>query len=421
MKTKHAHKPLFPSTAMMAAAAALTLFFGAAGNSWAQKAEGLASTPPMGWNSWNKFACDIDERLIRETADAMVKTGMKDAGYQYVNIDDCWQGQRDADGNIQPDPKRFPSGMKALADYVHGKGLKLGIYSDAGATTCGGRPGSRGHEYQDALVYARWGIDYVKYDWCDTPGMSAEPAYTTMRDAIAKAGRPMVFSICEWGMSKPWEWAGKVGHLWRTTPDIYNCFDCQFNPGFSTGLGVLRILDKHADANLRNFAGPGHWNDMDMLEVGNGMSEDEDRAHLSIWAMLASPLILGNDLRSLSEPTRRILTNPGVIAVNQDKLGVQALRVLVDGPLEFYAKPLDGGDWALMFLNRSNQPADVRHDWKKQVLVDDLSKRSVDFKQAVYRWSDLWSKKTGDTSGKLEARLAPHSVLMLRLTGPAKP
>jgi alpha-galactosidase len=391
----------------------------ACGNSWAQKAEGLASTPQMGWNSWNKFACKIDERLIRETADAMVKQGLKDAGFQYVNIDDCWQGQRDADGNIQPDPTRFPSGMKALANYVHGKGLKLGIYSDAGATTCGGRPGSRGHEYQDARTYASWGIDYVKYDWCNTPSMNAEAAYTTMRDAIAKAGRPMLFSLCEWGMSKPWEWAGQVGHSWRTTPDIYNCFDCEFSPGLSTGLGVLRILDRQA--GLRKFAGPGHWNDMDMLEVGNGMSEDEDRAHLSIWAMMASPLILGNDLRSMSESTRRILTNPGVIAVNQDKLGVQALRVLADGPLEVYAKPLDGGKWALMFLNRSNQAADVHHDWKKQVLTDDLSNRSVDFKETVYRWSDLWSKKTGDTSATLEARLAPHSVLMLLLTGPAKP
>jgi len=387
-------------------------------NALAQKAEGLASTPQMGWNSWNKFACNIDERLIRETADAMVKSGLKDAGFQYVNIDDCWQGERDADGNIQPDPKRFPSGIKALADYVHGKGLKLGIYSDAGATTCGGRPGSRGHEYQDARSYARWGIDYVKYDWCNTPGMNAEPAYTTMRDAIAQAGRPMLFSMCEWGMSKPWEWAGQVAHSWRTTPDIYNCFDCEFSPGLSTGLGVLRILDRQA--GLRKFAGPGHWNDMDMLEVGNGMSEEEDRAHLSIWAMMASPLILGNDLRSMSESTRRILTNPGVIAVSQDKLGVQALRVMVDGPLEIYAKPLDGGQWALMFLNRSNQPVDVHHDWKAEVLTDGLSNRSVDFKQTVYRWSDLWSKKTGDTNTKLQARLAPHSVLMLLLTGPAK-
>jgi alpha-galactosidase len=248
--------------------------------------------------------------------------------------------------------------------------------------------------------------------------MSPEPAYTTMRDAIAEAGRPMVFSICEWGIGKPWEWGAKVGHSWRTTPDIYNCFDCEFSPGLSTGLGVLRILDRQA--GLRQFAGPGHWNDMDMLEVGNGMSEDVDRAHLSIWAMMASPLILGNDLRSMSESTRRILTNPGVIAVSQDKLGVQALRVMVDGPLEIYAKPLDGGQWALMFLNRSNQALDLRHDWKAEVLGDGMSNRSVDFKQTVYNWSDLWSKKTGDTSTKLEARLAPHSVLMLRLTGPAK-
>ncbi|SFU93536.1 glycoside hydrolase family 27 protein [Pseudoduganella namucuonensis] len=383
------------------------------GHAMAQKFEELAATPQMGWNSWNKFACEIDERLIRETADAMVKQGMKDAGYQYINIDDCWHGVRDADGNIQPDAKRFPSGMKALADYVHGKGLKLGIYSDAGATTCGGHPGSRGHEYQDAITYARWGIDYVKYDWCDTKGLNAEAAYTTMRDAIRAAGRPMLFSICEWGDNKPWEWAGPVGHSWRTTGDIAPCWDCEIGHGSWSSLGVLRILDKQAPA--RKFAGPGHWNDMDMLEVGNGMTEDEDRAHMSIWAMLASPLISGNDLRTMPEATRRILTHAGIIAINQDKLGIPAFRAYADGRMEVWARPLADGQWALMFLNRSGQAIDYRHDWREHPIGDDVSKRSAEFGKTTYRWSDVWGKRTGDTSTKLETRIAPRSALVLRL------
>src|SRR5688500_18365850 len=187
---------------------------------FAQKYPGLAKTPPMGWNTWNKFACNIDEKLIRQAADEMVSSGLRDVGYTYIVIDDCWHGQRDSLGFIQPNAQTFPSGMKALADYIHSKGLKFGIYSDAGATTCGGRPGSRGHEYQDALTYARWGVDYLKYDWCNTEGLNPVGAYTTMRDALYKAGRPVVFSICEWGENKPWEWGKSVGHLWRTTGDI---------------------------------------------------------------------------------------------------------------------------------------------------------------------------------------------------------
>ena len=379
----------------------------------AQKFDGLASTPQMGWNSWNTFACNIDEGLIRDTADAMVRLGMKDAGYQYLNLDDCWHGARDADGNIQHYSKRFPSGMKALADYVHGKGLKLGIYSDAGATTCGGKPGSRGHEYQDALTYARWGVDYVKYDWCDTEGLNARAAYATMRDAIRSAGRPILFSICEWGSSKPWEWAGEVGHSWRTSGDIAACWDCEVGHGSWSSLGVLRILDKQGD--VRKYAGPGHWNDMDMLEVGRGMSEDEDRAHMSIWAMMASPLISGNDLRTMPDATRRILTNPGVIAINQDKLGIQAFKAMADGQVEVWAKPLADGQWALMFLNRSSAAVDYRYDWRAHPVGDDISKRAMDFDKTVYRWSDIWGKQAGDTSGKLVTRLAPHSVLLMRL------
>ena len=246
----------------------------------AQKFEGLADTPPMGWNSWNKFACDINEAIIRGIADAMVETGLRDAGYIYLNLDDCWHGERDSLGFIQADPVKFPSGIRALADYVHSKGLKLGIYSDAGRKTCGGRPGSFGHEYQDALQYAKWGIDYLKYDWCESEDINPVGAYNLMRDALRAAGRPVYFSMCEWGHSKPWEWASETGHSWRTTGDIYNCFDCvDEHPGWKA-FGVLQILDMQN--GLRKYAGPGHWNDPDMLEVGNGQTVSEDRAHFSM-------------------------------------------------------------------------------------------------------------------------------------------
>jgi alpha-galactosidase len=392
--------------------AALALMAGAA-SAHAQKFEGLADTPQMGWNSWNKFACDINEELIRETADAMVKNGMRDAGYRYINLDDCWHGKRDENGNIQPDPQRFPSGIKALADYVHSRGLKLGIYSDAGATTCGHKPASRGHEYQDALTYARWGVDYLKYDWCDTEGLSAKGAYTTMRDALRAAGRPILFSMCEWGDNKPWEWAQEVSHSWRTTGDITACWDCELTHGSWSSLGVLRIMDKNAP--LRKYAGPGHWNDMDMLEVGNGLTPDEERAHFSIWAMMTSPLISGNDLRRMSPATLKVLTNRDVIAVNQDKLGVQALRMIARGDFEVWIKPLDGGDWAVLFLNRGERTIDERFDWRAHPLADDLSKREADFNKTTFRWTDLWQQKGGDTSRPLELKLAPHSVTMVRL------
>ncbi|MES5814053.1 alpha-galactosidase Aga27 [Pseudoxanthomonas sp. Soil82] len=368
----------------------------------------------MGWNSWNTFGCKVDERLIRQMADAMVASGMKEAGYEYINIDDCWHGGRDADGFIQADPKAFPSGMKALADYVHGKGLKLGIYSDAGNTTCAGRPGSRGHEYQDALTYARWGIDYVKYDWCDTKGLDPASAYTTMRDAIHRAGRPMLFSICEWGDNKPWEWAKDVGHAWRTTGDIYPCWNCEHSHGSWSSLGVLPILDKQA--RLRQYAGPGHWNDMDMLEVGNGMSEDEDRAHFSLWAMLASPLIAGNDLRTMSEATRRILTHRDMIAIHQDALGIQAMKWLDEGDIEVYVKPLERGEYALLLLNRGDLARDHRVDWSFHEMKDDLSGRSIDFGRERFAWRDIWSGGTGNTATAFATSIPAHGVVVLRLS-----
>jgi len=380
----------------------------------ARKSAGLAETPPMGWNSWNTFGCKVDERLIRQMADAMVASGMKEAGYEYINIDDCWHGGRDADGFIQADRKAFPSGMKALADYVHGKGLKLGIYSDAGNTTCAGRPGSRGHEYQDALTYARWGIDYVKYDWCDTKGLDPASAYATMRDAIHRAGRPMLFSICEWGDNKPWEWAKDVGHAWRTTGDIYPCWNCEHSHGSWSSLGVLPILDKQA--GLRRYAGPGHWNDMDMLEVGNGMSEDEDRAHFSLWAMLASPLIAGNDLRTMSEATRRILTHRDMIAIHQDALGIQAMKWLDEGDIEVYVKPLERGEYAVLLLNRGDLARDHRLDWSFHEMKDDLSGRSIDFGHERFAWRDIWSGGIGSTATALATSIPAHGVVVLRLS-----
>jgi len=386
---------------------------------WAQKFPGIAETPPMGWNSWNKFGCDVSEKLIRDTADAMASSGLRDAGYVYINLDDCWQGQRDADGFIQPDPVRFPSGMKALADYVHARGLKLGIYSDAGAQTCAKRAGSQGHEYQDAKQYARWGVDYLKYDWCNTGEGKAQrnprEAYATMRDAIHAAGRPMVFSICEWGDNQPWEWAGNVGHLWRTTGDITHCWQCEEGHGSWSSLGVLNILDKQGP--LRKYAKPGQWNDPDMLEVGLLPSAGENRAHFSMWAMLAAPLIFGADVPSMPAEVRNILANRDVIAVDQDPLGIQGFAFYKAPGVEYWAKPLVNGDWAIAFLNRSDTPLKIEHDWRKHNIGDDVSGRNADFGKTVYEVRDLWAgKKAGTTEALLKVQLPARDIVMLRLS-----
>ena len=357
----------------------------------AQKFEGLAMTPPMGWNSWNKFACDVSEKLIMETADAMVATGMKDAGYEYVVIDDCWQIGRDSLGFIVADPERFPSGIKALADYVHSKGLKFGIYSCAGDKTCGGRPGSRGYEYQDALMYAKWGVDYLKYDWCFTEHLNAQGAYTTMSKALKQAGHPIVFSLCEWGGNKPWLWAKEVGHLWRTTGDIHNCYDCVYSHGSWTAWGAMQILDMQD--GLRQYAGPGHWNDPDMMQVGNGMTYNQERAHFSMWAMIAAPLMSGNDLRDMNPQTLSVLTNKEVIAVNQDKLGIQGFRHEVKDSVETWIKPLSDGSWAVAFLNRSEQVRKFSIDWNTFSITDTLYKMTLTTKDANLRFRDVWEKK----------------------------
>jgi alpha-galactosidase len=385
----------------------------------AQKFDDLARTPPLGWNSWNKFGCDVSERLVRETADAMVSSGMRDAGYRYVDIDDCWQGTRDAHGDIRPDPKRFPSGMKALADALHAQGLKLGLYTDVGDQTCGGFPGSRGHEYQDAQTYAAWGVDYLKVDWCHSEGMNAASSYTTMRDALHAAGRPVVLSICEWGENKPWEWAPAVGHSWRTTGDIAPCWNCEVGHGTWSSLGVLRILDLQLP--LRKYAGPGHWNDMDMLEVGNGLGEAEDRAHFTLWSMLASPLIAGNDLRGMTPSVRDTLINREVIALGQDPLGIPAFRALSEGGFEVWAKPLSRDEWAVAFLNRGEAPRPVSWHWKDRAIGDGLTGRNLDTAKVAYRWTELWSGVKGSTARDLEQTIAPHAIAVYRLVPESVP
>jgi alpha-galactosidase len=381
---------------------------------YAQKFEGLAITPPMGWNTWNTFADKIDEQLIRESAEAIVNSGMKDAGYIYVNLDDCWHGKRDSLGFIHEDPKRFPSGMKALGDYIHSLGLKFGIYSDAGWKTCGGRPGSRGHEYQDAMQYAKWGVDYLKYDWCNTEGLKAEGAYLTMRDALYETGRPIVFSLCEWGNDKPWEWGKDIGHLWRTTGDITNCFDCIVDHGTWKSWGIMYILDMQK--GLRIHAGPDHWNDPDMMEVGNGMSVSEDRAHFTMWCMLAAPLIAGNDVRNMTKETIEILTNKEVIAVDQDKLGIQGFKHSSKDSLEIWYKPLVDDCWAVCFLNRSKEKKKINYKWKSQSVNDDFSKRGINFKENTFYIRDLWTKKDlGSTNKTLKVEVPSHDVLLVKL------
>jgi alpha-galactosidase len=385
------------------------------GSLYAQKFEGLALTPPMGWNSWNTFACNVDEALIREMTDAVVSSGMKDAGYTYIVIDDCWHGQRDSLGFIHPDPQRFPSGIKVLADYIHSKGLKFGIYSCAGDKTCGGRPGSRGHEYQDAISYAQWGVDYLKYDWCNNTGLSSVGAYTTMRDALYAAGRPIVFSLCEWGDTKPWEWAKDVGHLWRITGDITDCFDCEVNHGSWSSWGIIKTIELRK--GIRQYAGPGHWNDPDMMEIGRGMTLNEDRAHFSMWAMLAAPLMAGNDLRNMKKEVTEVLTNKDVLAVDQDSLGVQGLKFNDnENGVETWVKPLKNGDWAICFLNKSEQKQKIDFDWAKKYIADDISKKTLNTNKTTYSIKDLWTKKNlGSTKKNLIAEIPSHDVLMVRL------
>jgi alpha-galactosidase len=364
-------------------------------------ANGLAPTPPMGWNSWNRFGCNINEEIVRRTADAIVASGMRAAGYRYVIVDDCWQSGRGADGIIIVDATRFPSGMQALAAYVHARGLGFGLYSDAGRLTCGGRPGSQGHEYQDARTYAAWGVDYLKYDFCYTGTRNAEEAYALMADALRSTGRDIVFAICEWGTNQPWLWAANIGNSWRTSADIMDRWE-----GVDRWMiGIMNIADRNEP--LWPFAGRGHWNDADMLEVGNGgMTNAEYRAHFSLWAMMAAPLIAGNDPANMDEVTRAILTNGDVIAVDQDRLGVQGRRVWRDAGRELWVKPLAGGARALLFLNRGAAPAAFEANWEQLGWPERLR----------VRVRDLWLHRDLPAArGRIGATVNPHDVVMLRL------
>ena len=377
----------------------------------AQKWEHLADTPQMGWSTWNKFQGNISEDIIKGIADAMVENGLREAGYTYINIDDCWHGQRDGNGFIQVDPVKFPNGMKAVADYVHSKGLKLGIYSDAGTATCGGMPGSLGHEYQDAIQYARWEVDYLKYDWCNTTNVNPQGAYQLISDALRAAGRPILLSMCEWGNSRPWKWAREVGHSWRTTPDIWCDFDSlRVFPGY-TQFGVMQCIQ--FNDSLRQYAGKGYWNDPDMLEVGNGMTENEDRAHFTMWCMMASPLILGNDLRNMNDATRNILMNKEMIAIDQDPLGVQGWHFMDRGGLQFWLKPLANGNWAFTILNPTRQDITCELNWQDLNVTDkDVSGLSTKLDTLVYKVYNLWThKQEGKTSvkNKTERKLTVKS------------
>jgi len=355
---------------------------------------GLAKTPPMGWNSWNKFAGRVDDATVRSIADAMATNGMRAAGYRYVNIDDTWEGGRDAQGNIQTN-KKFPD-MKALADYVHSKGLKLGIYSSPGPNTCAGYEGSYGHEDKDARTFAKWGIDYLKYDCCGARTLYSDeemPAiYQKMGDALRASGRPIVYSLCQYGRLDVWKWGPDVGgNLWRTTGDIRDTWDSMSRIGFGQN-------------DLAPWARQGHWNDPDMLEIGNGgMTETEYKTHLSLWAMLAAPLLAGNDLRNMTPPILAILTNREVIAVDQDTKGKQGKQVWRSGDQEVWLRDLSGGAQAIAFFNRANEPAKVTIRWA-----------DIDVK-GTPRLRDLWLHQDVPWPGpEYSVTIPGHGVVMLR-------
>jgi len=371
----------------------------------------VALTPPMGWNSWNYFAGKVTDKDIRASADQIVATGMKDAGYVYVNIDDTWEGERDANGVLHTNSK-FPD-MKALADYVHSKGLKIGIYSSPGPKTCAGFEGSYNHETQDAQLYAQWGIDYLKYDACSyiqevmekqAPNDKAEQmrmmraAYAKMDKALKATGRPIVYSFCQYGMDASWEWAPSAGgNLWRTTGDISPRWDRMFV-----------ILNEQA--GLDKYAGPGHWNDPDMLEVGNGkLTLAENRLHFSMWAMLAAPLLAGNDLPNMKPEIKAILTNRDVIAIDQDALGKQGSRAYSEGEVEVWTRHLSGGAMAIAVINAG----DTRYSTHPFHL--DLRKLGL---KGTQTGKDLWTGKTVKLTDNEPLELASHDVLLVRIGAP---
>ncbi|MGW1377390.1 NPCBM/NEW2 domain-containing protein [Streptomyces sp. NPDC002446] len=365
--------------------------------------DGLAKTPPMGFNNWNSTHCraEFDEAMVKGIADLFLSKGLKDAGYQYVNLDDCWAlPTRDPNGRLVPDPKRFPHGIKAVADYVHAKGLKFGIYTSAGTKTCNeaGFPGGLGHEKSDARQFADWGVDYLKYDNCNNQGVDAEQRYRTMRDALRATGRPIVYSICEWGENKPWEWASDVGHLWRTTGDISDSWS-----------SMLQIAKQNLP--LAPYAGPGHWNDPDMLEIGNGgMTDTEYRSHFSLWSMMSAPLLIGSDLRKATPETFEILANRDLIALDQDPLGSQATVLKSASGRWTLVKQLADGDRAVALFNETDQPQRIT------TTARDAGLPPAD----GYRLRDLWEHRDTHTTGTVSATVPPHGTTVYRISADAR-
>ncbi|TQJ92200.1 ricin-type beta-trefoil lectin domain protein [Streptomyces sp. SLBN-31] len=382
------------STVLLTAAAPL-LFLGTAQPA-AALGNGLAPTPQMGFNDWNAYGCNVSESLIKSTAQAMHTNGMQAAGYTYVNIDDCWMTHnRDSGGHLVPDPAKFPDGIKGTADYVHSLGLKLGIYEDAGTATCAGYPGSLGHETTDAQSFASWGVDYLKYDNCNNNGVPARTRYTTMRDALAATGRPILYSLCNWGQENVWTWGASVGNSWRTTGDI--------SPTYSSMLSIF-----HSNVGLASYAGPGHWNDPDMLEIGNGsMTATENRSEFSLWAEMAAPLIAGTNIPQASASTLSVLTNSRVIAVDQDPLGKQGTLVSSSGGLDVLAKPLANGDVSVALFNETGSTATIT------TTAAAIGKTGA----TSYTLTDLWSGATSTTSGTISASVPAHGTVMYRVAG----
>ena len=373
----------------------------------------LTPTPPMGWMTWNLFQGNISEQLIRETADAMVKEGFADAGYKYIFIDDEWQGGRDSKNNIIADPVKFPNGIKAVADYVHSKGLKLGIYSDAAQLTCAGYTASLGFEEQDARTFASWGIDYLKYDYCNAPedSATARQRYRTMAEALQKSGRDIVLGICEWGSRNCEEWCEEVGgQLWRTTYDVRDMWKDIVKQG---GRGILDIINETAP--LHKYARHGQWPDMDMLVVGLngkggpssdlggvGCSSDEYQTQMSIWCMMSSPLAMTNDLRNLTPDDRRILLNSEIIAINQDPLGIAAERKVNTDTHQIFVRPLSNGRHAIAIIN----PADTA-----QKLSADLNRLGI---EGRHNLRDVWQHKTvAKKASRWSGKVAPHATVVL--------
>lgn len=375
----------------------------------------LAATPPMGWNGWNQFGPHLTSQIMRDTADAFVAKGFKDAGYEYLVIDDLWHGGRDEKGQLYPCPKRYPEGMKALADYIHARGLKFGIYSDGGTETCAGQPGSQDHEEIDAQTFADWGVDYLKYDWCNAlhSRANAEYRYGRMASALRATGREIIFSMCEWGMHRPWLWGEKIGaHLWRTGTDIFDCWNDR-----SGNWHEIENIGFDKQRGLEQYAGPGHWNDPDFLVVGlngksrqspgQGCTEAEYRTQFSLWCILAAPLMIGCDVRTIDPESMEILLNHEAIAIDQDPLGKQGYFVaqIGLGLFEMWKKPLSGGELAVGLFNRQWQRGPVTAHWS------DLEIRGA------YKVRDVWSyTDLGAYDDHFDTELEPHACRLLRLT-----